>query len=159
MQESGRAGRDGRAAASIVYYNTQERERMSERLKRAAQDAPNRGIKKAASQANLQAQLESFSKVVRYCETTHRCRHEMIVELFGDYELERLRANQGNSGNGIVKSEEGSSPCDYACDICKEGPKTVAARKSRMVAESVPEDFVDPGMAPIMQLMFPRAFH
>lgn len=158
VQESGRAGRDGRAAASIVYYNTQERERMNDRLKRTAQDAPNRGIKKATSQANLQAQLESFSKVVRYCETTHRCRHEMIMELFGDYELERLRANWGNSGNGVVKSEENSSPCDYACDICKEGPKAVAVRKSRMVAESASEDFVDPGMAQIMQLMFPRAF-
>lgn len=158
VQESGRAGRDGRAAASIVYYNTQERERMYDRLKRTAQDAPNRGIRKAASQANLQAQLESFSKVVRYCETTQRCRHEMIMELFGDYELERLRSRTADESNpGTVKSEN-QSPCDYACDICKEGSKEIAVRKARMVPESAPEAFIDLGMAHIMQVMYPGAF-
>ena len=172
VQESGRAGRDGRAAASVVYYNTQERERVEDRLKMTAQNAANRGIRRAASQANYQAQLDSFKKVVRYCETTDRCRHDMIKELFGDFELERMRAHGPPGLQSTITDEtnddddddddkpSSASPCDYACDVCKEGSESVAGRKSKMVAESRPEDFMDMdmGMASIMQAMYPRAF-
>lgn len=157
VQESGRAGRDGRAAASIVYYNTQERERMSDRIKRTVQDAERRGVRRAAMQQNFQAQQESFRKVIRYCEATNTCRHEMIKELFGDFEFDKLRSSQGRSGSSdaVGKSGNSSSPCDYACDVCKEGVEAVTARKSRMVRESAAEDFVDYGMG-IMQTMFSR---
>lgn len=157
VQESGRAGRDGRAAASIIYYNTQERERMEDRIKRTAQDVQNRGVKRAASQQNLQAQKGSFRKVVRYCETTHTCRHDMIKELFGDFELEQMSSQASPPSTQKVKLEY-ASPCDFACDVCKEGSGAVAFRKSRMVPEGAPEDFMDYGMASIMHAMFPRAF-
>lgn len=157
VQESGRAGRDGRAAISIVYYNTQERERMSDRIKRTAQDAERRGVRRAAMQQNLQAQQESFRKVIRYCETTDTCRHEMIKELFGDFEFDKLRCGLDSSGNSdaVVKSKNGSSPCDYACDICKEGVEAVAARKARMVRESAADGFVDYDTG-IVQAIFSR---
>ena len=137
-----------------------------------AQNAANRGIRRAASQANYQAQLDSFKKVVRYCETTDRCRHDMIKELFGDFELERMRAHGPPGLQSTITDEtnddddddddkpSSASPCDYACDVCKEGSESVAGRKSKMVAESRPEDFMDMdmGMASIMQAMYPRAF-
>lgn len=162
VQESGRAGRDGRAAASIVYYNLQERERMSERINRAAGSTHDRGgPARHAAKQNVQAQHESFQKVIRYCETTTTCRHEMIKELFGDFEFDRLRSNNthggGNGDPGTAKASN-SSQCDYACDICKEGSAAVAARKSKMVAESHPEDGMeyDYQMVNILRTMFPQ---
>jgi RecQ family ATP-dependent DNA helicase len=100
VQESGRAGRDGRAAVSLVYYNLQERDRVIQRIRlnkdgsldlatKVPKFAPRnenapRPRSKEAQIKNRQARLESFQKVVKYCETTTRCRHEMIMELSGD---------------------------------------------------------------------------
>lgn len=156
VQESGRAGRDGRAAASIVYYNLQERERMSDRINRTAVSAHDRGgPARHAAKQNLQAQHESFQKVIRYCETTNTCRHEMIKELFGDFEFDRLRSDLDNTDpRGTMTSN--SSQCDYACDICKEGSAAVAARKSKMVAECHSQEAMDYDMAGILRTMLPQ---
>lgn len=100
VQESGRAGRDGRAAVSLVYYNLQERDRVFQRIRlnkdgsldlatkvpkfTPKNEATPRPGSKEAQTKNRQARLESFQKVVKYCETTTRCRHEMIMEFSGD---------------------------------------------------------------------------
>ncbi|EAA60197.1 hypothetical protein AN4432.2 [Aspergillus nidulans FGSC A4] len=122
VQESGRAGRDGRAAASI-----------------------------------------SFEKVVRYCETTTRCRHELIKEFFGDLELVKMGSqvsklqsachddNDHGSAGGATSSSP-SSPCDYACDFCKEGPGELTARKARMASAEELENFTE---ASWLDAMFP----
>ncbi|EPS28700.1 hypothetical protein PDE_03646 [Penicillium oxalicum 114-2] len=138
VQESGRAGRDGRAAASIVYYNIQERDRIAERLSRDAENVRNRGGSKAFVAGLLKNQMarrESYEKVVRYCESVSKCRHALIKDLFGDYELEEMGSQQplpaygGNRPEGL---DHASSPCDFACDFCKEGPSALARRKSQM---------------------------
>lgn len=160
VQESGRAGRDGRAAASIVYYNLQERERMSDRINRTAASAHDRGgAARHAAKQNVQAQHESFQKVIRYCETTNTCRHEMIKELFGDFEFDRLRSDLDNNRDkngdpGTMASN--TSQCDYACDICKEGSAAVAARKSRMMVECHSQEAVEYDMTSIFRVAFPQ---
>ncbi|KAL2002017.1 hypothetical protein VTN02DRAFT_803 [Thermoascus thermophilus] len=154
VQESGRAGRDGRAAVSLVYYNTLERDRVLDRIQRdvarfAAQTSKN-GAAAASKLRSGQARLESFQKVVTYCETTTRCRHEMITEYFGDLELEQM---------GSVSSQRPprppdatrTSPCDFACDFCKEGPRALAQRKARMEADSIVQ-------VQSMDVMYPSAF-
>ncbi|PYH47479.1 putative RecQ family helicase RecQ [Aspergillus saccharolyticus JOP 1030-1] len=174
VQESGRAGRDGRAAASIVYYNTQERDRILDRLQRDVENAHNRtGGSTSSSNNNNQktssnnrttnstvqnqfARLASFQKVIGYCETTSRCRHEMIKDFFGDLELEKM----GSQVPASTQMSPGcaTSPCDFACDFCKEGSQGVAKRKARMAPQSHPDDFVDMNVPWYMQKMFPAMF-
>lgn len=152
VQESGRAGRDGRAAASLVYYNTQERDRVLERLGRTTENAhkqfsttkpsANKAIKSGLPGKTTeltqshQAKLDSFRKVIRYCETTTRCRHEMIKEYFGDFELEMMGSQAPPSAagmpHGLMSDAARSSQCDFACDFCKEGREGLEKRKARM---------------------------
>ncbi|KAJ5172439.1 hypothetical protein N7492_005032 [Penicillium capsulatum] len=152
VQESGRAGRDGRAAASLVYYNIHERDRICDRLNRDAENVRIRGGPKpyvASLMKNQEARLDSFKKVVRYCETVTRCRHDMIKDLFGDFELEELGSQKPPSsqpaGRGDGFDATAASPCDFACDFCKEGRSALAKRKAKMVAHSVPDYMYDEG--------------
>ncbi|KAJ5655428.1 hypothetical protein N7507_007378 [Penicillium longicatenatum] len=142
VQESGRAGRDGRAAASLVYYNLQERDRIFDRMSRDTENMRNRGGPKhlvASTMKNQEARLDSFKKVVRYCESVTRCRHDLIKDLFGDFELEEMGSQQPPSsqatrGNGV--GIPSSTPCDYACDFCKEGRVALGKRKRKMLSST-----------------------
>ncbi|PYI06634.1 putative RecQ family helicase RecQ [Aspergillus sclerotiicarbonarius CBS 121057] len=165
VQESGRAGRDGRAAASIVYYNTQERDRILDRLQRDIENARNRtggqmNYQNNRTQTTVQNQLSrlaSFEKVISYCENTTRCRHDLIKDFFGDVELEKM-GSQVPTSSGAHSSGPNTSPCDFACDFCKEGRHALAKRKAKMAPESRPEDFVDMNVPWYMQRMFPGVF-
>lgn len=143
VQESGRAGRDGRAAASLVFYNYQERDRIYDRLSRDTENVRNRGGSKpyvASLLKNQQARLESFQKVIRYCESVSQCRHDLIKDLFGDFELEEMGSQQPPSSQAAVRESLGSaaaSPCDFACDFCKEGYAGLARRKAKMAPDRV----------------------
>ncbi|KAB8068736.1 P-loop containing nucleoside triphosphate hydrolase protein [Aspergillus leporis] len=166
VQESGRAGRDGRAAASIVYYNTQERDRVLDRLRRDIESASNRAKQKPANGApnneansNLQnqyARLRSFQKVVRYCDSTSRCRHEMIKDFFGDLELKRMGSQTPNSEVNTIGSS--TSPCDFACDFCKEGSRGVALRRAKMALEDGLIACIESDFMMTMEEMYPDAF-
>ncbi|KKA23906.1 RecQ family helicase RecQ [Rasamsonia emersonii CBS 393.64] len=171
VQESGRAGRDGRAAVSIVYYNLQERDRVLDRVQRDDNPDPKKNGRRralqdpAAKERSKQARLESFQKVIKYCETTTRCRHEIIKELSGDLELERMGSTQEklgeiHSADGISPSNGSrTSPCDFACDFCKEGADVLTKRKEEMIkADENAQKYavyqaVDPTIA-LLQMMY-----
>jgi superfamily II DNA helicase RecQ len=170
VQESGRAGRDGRAAISLVYYNPQERERVIDRIRRdpdGSLDLTTSGLNlvgkkrafgctaeagSASKVRNREALLESFQKVVRYCESTTRCRHEIIQEYSGD--LEHEQQEQIATSTSITSQP---SLCDFACDFCKEGTVALRRRRELMASESLPQDYFDapdaPGQ-PVMQKIF-----
>jgi bloom syndrome protein len=120
VQESGRAGRDGKAASSIVLYTREERDRVRFRV---AQDMAKELAKKgggrcsaaerAVAEAQARSKANSLEKAIEYCEETSTCRHRIISSYFGDSEV---------------------PICDFACDFCKEGAVALGRRKERGLA-------------------------
>ncbi|OXV11994.1 hypothetical protein Egran_00244, partial [Elaphomyces granulatus] len=150
VQESGRGGRDGRAAVSVVYYNPEERSRVMDRIKKGSNDSDDgkpkdrsdseRRDQRISKMRSQQARLESFDKVVQYCETTTRCRHEIIKEYSGDLDVKSMMGSTHQTADTKVKIQNSgtpaTSPCDFACDFCKQGEKALTIQKRRMDAAS-----------------------
>ena len=119
VQESGRAGRDGKAASSLVLYTREERDRATYRVQqdvareaRAVKGGANK-MSEGTQRVQAQSRMQSLQCIIDYCENTGRCKHEIISEYFGD----------------------GEKPvCDYACDFCKEGTVKLSRRKERGLA-------------------------
>ncbi|TVY30571.1 ATP-dependent DNA helicase [Lachnellula hyalina] len=76
-QEAGRAGRDGKASACIMYYSREDRDRAYNRLSRDAKE----------KNSNLEARMKSLQALVNYCEDIETCRHKMICRYFGEKDV------------------------------------------------------------------------
>lgn len=124
VQESGRAGRDGKAAASVLFYTREERDRVADRVRAdAAKNGPGCGSGGSSSSAAA-AKGDSLRAVIGYCEDTRTCRHEIIAAYFGEEE------------------EVGAERCDFACDYCKEGQVALRRRKEKgLASEAVVFEF------------------
>ena len=106
VQESGRAGRDNKAASSLVLYTREDKDRCLWRMQQDANREKNKAL--ATSKQN------SLKKIIEFCENTDCCRHRLISAYFG---------------------EEGKSAiCDYACDVCKEEKTQLRQRKEKGLA-------------------------
>lgn len=93
-QEAGRAGRDGKAAACILYYSREDRDRCAYRIGRDCGQAGE------GREGQTRGRAASFQRLMRYCEETSRCRHVVVGDFFGE--------------------GEGKARCDFACDVCKD---------------------------------------
>ncbi|KAF2673451.1 ATP-dependent DNA helicase [Microthyrium microscopicum] len=106
-QEAGRAGRDGKASICILYYALEDRiwlERMIE-----MQAAQNQKKKSSTARTeNIEGRRKSFNQLVKYCEKTTKCRHQIIADYFEDKQ---------------------KPVCDWACDWHKDPSKLQKAKK------------------------------
>lgn len=105
-QESGRAGRDGKAAASIILYTREEKDRCDYRTRMDANKEKNK--------TKAQSRMQSLKSVVDFCERTTVCRHALVAKYFDD--------------------DPASVDCLFACDVCKEGPAELKKRKDKGLA-------------------------
>ena len=105
-QESGRAGRDDKAASSIILYTREDMQRCEYRAKCEAF--------KTKSETRREAMIDSLRSMVQFCENTSTCRHELVSRYFGDKKSDRQ--------------------CFYACDVCKEGNAKLSRRKEKGLA-------------------------
>lgn len=108
-QEGGRAGRDGRASACIMYYSREDRDRAISMIQHA-QSKDKTGKKKA----NFKAQMKSLEYLAEYAESTEMCRHEMICKYFG---------------------EKDAPVCTWACDWHKSASALKQRKKDGLASE------------------------
>lgn len=83
QQESGRAGRDGKASESIVYYSRRDAKAIQfliskeaqEKCRREAQGSNSGEDVGSKAEAAAERDLEHLQKVVEYCELADGCRY------------------------------------------------------------------------------------
>ena len=134
VQESGRGGRDGKAALSIVFYTREERERViarlrSENTKKVRDEArkPSPDLSTASVHMVTKRGETNLQKVIDFCESDKVCRHKFIAEYFAEGQEPR----GADRSRSIIQKDV---LCDYACDICKEGTAAVKRRRDRGLA-------------------------
>ncbi|KAM0803236.1 P-loop containing nucleoside triphosphate hydrolase protein [Usnea florida] len=119
-QEAGRAGRDGRVARCLLFYSREDRDRTGYRIARDNGNGGNghrdnsEGAAAKAKETQLKSRTESFQALVKYCESTDRCRRVIIGEFFG---------------------EEGIEACEQGCDVCMEGQGLKERKREGLASE------------------------
>ncbi|KAF5836756.1 P-loop containing nucleoside triphosphate hydrolase protein [Dunaliella salina] len=124
FQEAGRAGRDGLHSECLIFYARRDCPRILNMLR-------------MGPRATYTAGVELLQHMRDYCEESVRCRHDMLLEYFGDSDTRqtalRSSAHRGQAATGSrAGSSRGASgvqgsagplsaeaECGQRCDNCR----------------------------------------
>lgn len=115
-QESGRAGRDGGPALSLLFYCPRDAEGRFHMLHKELEGHGEAGREKQQAVERKKEQLDS---VLEYCQEAETCRRRVLLRHFGD--------KTGARPAGWRK--------DRCCDVCMDGGRDVRRRLTAMRAE------------------------
>lgn len=118
-QESGRAGRDGKSSASILYYSKDDVAKFTyliQMTSKASEESAGKGGQKHIDSNNTSRSLDALKGMEKYCMTTG-CRRKYLLEYFGEQVDETL--------------------CNNTCDYCQNPSKVEEAMRASQVAKEV----------------------
>ncbi|KAL6072093.1 DNA helicase, variant 2 [Balamuthia mandrillaris] len=120
-QESGRGGRDGQPAKSLLYYSQQDESLNNFLLEKEFERQRQRlNLPDGKLSIQQQAAESTWKKMVAYCKAGS-CRRKLLLAYFG----ERFGGSSSGCGN---------------CDYCIDGGKTVKANLKRLRKNNVLND-------------------
>ena len=106
-QESGRAGRDGQVAESILMFSYADRGRLRSLIMREKEEW--KGCWTNDKERNLQQHLDLLNAVTRYCFNECECRRVLLLAYFGEHfnpELCKRTCDNCLACNGVFKYKD-----------------------------------------------------
>ena len=92
-QESGRGGRDGLPAVSLVYFSRSDAQKFAFLIQKQEENSKKKDPK--ASEAIVKRKQEALQQVVDYCMTA-QCRRQYVLRHFGEKETDPKTVCQGS---------------------------------------------------------------
>jgi superfamily II DNA helicase RecQ len=144
-QESGRAGRDGLKAKSILYFSNDEASRFAFLIRKAAEEKEKKA--KISIQQADDRNLDNLQKMVDYC-MMQCCRRQFLLKHFGEEIEPKIICHKTcdyciNPSN-IIKAQEASSVSRAISDVKYQSFRHSVPNEYIRHIDSEDDDFEDP---------------